>query len=535
MLEQSADAAASAFVADRGPIHVGGASAAGLARQPLPRTEPRSLKGSLFALTDADLEEEIRLIQEWLDAHPGDSFERAHLLSELDRLQAVQWRRTERARRRQKYLEDLARVVQAVHEGRIPRWMKVFPFRPSRGPFRLDVAPIFAWREGDSIVVHQPQNAVANTDRFRKDVKTLPGDVFLKSGHTLRPNELVGVRLYDEGEKVAVCYATDLLEFSKESHTKMLINIAVVVLSELGGPLVGRLVGRALAGLAKPLGAAAQRGLFFTKLSIGSAEAGAAEAAPTALAGIASRTSVTLVEGRATTAVAQQAIRQSAVRVGAETATVQTTARLGQVAAPTLSPSVGGVAMTAGIIGTNVAGTAVSAVTGPSFADVSAELGLEAPGTVRYRSTAAAAAAARAFRLETATRPGFQTHSTAPTVRRIFGVTGSQFESAHIVFQALYRRLRQSAGRALTILLPRAAHRAFDSGWVSAWNAAIGAGIQIRAVDVYSMVVNALRAVDPNLINNATKGAIEDRLRQELFQDLGLQPLDIVVPSRLRP
>jgi hypothetical protein len=542
MLEQDASAAASALVAGHGPIHVSGASGPGLARQPLPRTEPRSLKESLFALTDAELEEEIQLIVEWLIRHPADSFDRTHLSLELDRLEAVRWQRSERAGRRQKYLEDLARVVHAVNEGRIPKWMKVFPFRPSRGPIRGDVAPIFAWREGDSIVVHQPQNAVANTDRFKKDVKTLPGDVFSKSGHALRPNELVGVRLYDEGGKVAVCYATDLLELSEASHTAMLVNIAAVGLSVVGGPLVGRLVGRALAALAKPLtalakplGAAAQRGLFYTKLSIGSAGAGAAEAAPTALGGIASRTSVTLVEGRASAAVAQQAIGQSTVRAGVETAAVQSTARLGQAAASTVSPSLGGLATTGGVIGTNVTGAAVSSVTGPSFADVTAQLGLEAPGTVRYRSTAAAAAAARASGLETPTRPGFQTHSTAPTVRRAFGVTGSEFESAHIVFQALYRRLRQSAGRALTTLLPRAAHRAFDSGWVSAWNAAIAAGMQIRAIDVYSMVVGALRAVNPNLINNATKGAIEDRLRQELFQELGLRPWDIVVPARLGP
>lgn len=73
-------------------------------------------------------------------------------------------------------------------------------------------------------------------------------------------------------------------------------------------------------------------------------------------------------------------------------------------------------------VGSTQAGRVATEVTGPSFADVSNELGLEVPGTIRYRSTAAAAAGARA--LETASRPGFQSHATASSVRRAFNVSG---------------------------------------------------------------------------------------------------------------
>ena len=98
MLEQAADAAASAFAAGRGPVHVGGASGPKLARQPLfasldPKAvkEPRSLRESLWLdpeLTkDWQLEEEIELIKEWLDANPFDP-RSDDLRKELQRLQA---------------------------------------------------------------------------------------------------------------------------------------------------------------------------------------------------------------------------------------------------------------------------------------------------------------------------------------------------------------------------------------------------------------------------------------------------------------
>jgi hypothetical protein len=176
------------------------------------------------------------------------------------------------------------------------------------------------------------------------------------------------------------------------------------------------------------------------------------------------------------------------------------------------------------------------------FREIYQEQGLETPGTVRYPSTAAAAAAATALGLHTSTRPGFQTHSTAPSVRRALGRSGSQWQSVHIVFQAAYRALRArgyvrpggqpySPGRALTTVdLSLAAHRAFDAGWVPLWNAARVGGQTITAGQAYQWLSNAINAVNPALINSAIQGAILDRIRTELFVELGLNWNDPIVP-----
>jgi hypothetical protein len=176
------------------------------------------------------------------------------------------------------------------------------------------------------------------------------------------------------------------------------------------------------------------------------------------------------------------------------------------------------------------------------FAEIQSEFGLETPGTVTYRSTAAAAAGAVAAGLRTPTRPGFQTHSTAPSVRRALGLSGNQWQSVHMVFQAAYRALRArgyvrpggrpySPGRALTTVdLPLAAHRAFDAGWVPQWNVATAAGQTIRAGTVYQWLSSAINAVNPALISPALQGVILDRIRTELFVELGLGWNDIIIP-----
>jgi hypothetical protein len=176
------------------------------------------------------------------------------------------------------------------------------------------------------------------------------------------------------------------------------------------------------------------------------------------------------------------------------------------------------------------------------FAEIQTELGLETPGTVTYSSTAAAAAGAVAASLRTPTRPGYQTHSTAPSVRRALGLSGYQWQSVHMVFQAAYRALRArgyvrpdsrpySPGRALTTVdLPLAAHRAFDAGWIPQWKAATAAGQTIPAGTAYRWLSSAINAVDPALISPALQGVILDRIRTELFVELGLGWNDIIVP-----
>jgi hypothetical protein len=176
------------------------------------------------------------------------------------------------------------------------------------------------------------------------------------------------------------------------------------------------------------------------------------------------------------------------------------------------------------------------------FREIHQEMALETPGTVTYPSTAAAAAAATALGLHSPDRPGFQTHSTAPSVRRVLGRSGNQWQSVHMLMQAAYRALRArgyvppggqaySPGRALTTVdLSLAAHRAFDAGWVPLWNAAVASGQRISAGQVYQWLSNAINSVSPNLISNHMQGIILARIRTELFVELGLNWNDPILP-----
>jgi len=343
MLEQDADAAAAAFVAGSGPILVGGASAPGLALQP--RSLSTSLDVRQLNLNDVALEEEITLLREWLNANPADRY----LLPELERLEAVALRRSERADKKDRIQNQIQAVVDAVNAGRIPKWLKVFPFRPSQGLFRMDVAPIMAWRKGDMIHVQQPVTGVKQTDMFKKDARTLPGDVFTNKGLALKPKELVGVRLYDEGEKVVVVFAEQLLEFAEASDDAVLLNIAIMATSVVGGPVVGKLGGRALGALSGAGQKLGQRVLM-------SATLGTAEAVPSTFGQTASSALFGSVGNRAVPAIAQQAVGQTAVRAGTQ-AVVQSSVRAGaqtiiepasRVGASLLAPAstIGGIAST---------------------------------------------------------------------------------------------------------------------------------------------------------------------------------------------
>ena len=167
-----------------------------------------------------------------------------------------------------------------------------------------------------------------------------------------------------------------------------------------------------------------------------------------------------------------------------------------------------------------------------AFAKVRSDLNMDALGTTTYRSTAAAAVGA--IPLMAPDRLGFQTHSTAPSVRGALNRPGSRWQSVHMVFQAAYRSLlargysapggrRYSPGLALTTVdLSLQAHRAFDAGWVPQWNAAVAAGQTIRTSDVYRWLSFAINSVNTNLISHQLQGIILMRIRTELFQELGL-------------
>jgi hypothetical protein len=74
-------------------------------------------------------------------------------------------------------------------------------------------------------------------------------------------------------------------------------------------------------------------------------------------------------------------------------------------------------------------------------------------------------------------------------------------------------------------------HAAFDRAWVAEWKNAVAAGRAITAEDVYNWVSRAINAVDDQVINVGVKGAINDRLRTELFVDLNLDAQDIIIPG----
>lgn len=214
------------------------------------RSTPRSLGNSLDAerLSNESLAEEIELILQWQSTHSPNDPNFDFLSGELVGLQAVANARLVRELKEEKYRQDLARVVQAVEDGKPPKWMKIFPFLPTHGlgalmpwDWEFDSAPIMAEKEDGHIVVRQPWLAVGAEKRFKKDTRTLPGSVFT-GGHKLRMNELVGVRLYDEGEKVVVVYAKDLLKFADASDAAVFKGIAITALSVAGGALAGKAV-----------------------------------------------------------------------------------------------------------------------------------------------------------------------------------------------------------------------------------------------------------------------------------------------------
>lgn len=110
---------------------------------------------------------------------------------------------------------------------------------------------------------------------------------------------------------------------------------------------------------------------------------------------------------------------------------------------------------------------------------------------------------------------------------------GKGFEAAHVLPQAIGRHIDgYSPGRALTTEVPKATNQAIDQGWIPRWTAAVKSGEQITAGDAYQMVADAIRAVPPDVLSPAAKGALEWRLHQELYRDLGLQPTDVLVPRR---
>lgn len=116
-------------------------------------------------------------------------------------------------------------------------------------------------------------------------------------------------------------------------------------------------------------------------------------------------------------------------------------------------------------------------------------------------------------------------HSYSPKIRAELGVSGSDFQSAHIAPTSFLESLpNYSRGKAKTVLLPSGVHSALDAHWKD-W-----AQQQRRKGGDPKTTVGEMHRVMGEAIDQApglskeTRNALHERLFQELYRDLGLQP-----------
>jgi hypothetical protein len=127
------------------------------------------------------------------------------------------------------------------------------------------------------------------------------------------------------------------------------------------------------------------------------------------------------------------------------------------------------------------------------------------------------------------------THSSARPVRARAGVTGQEFESAHLVAQTIGAAINRvlpgrpySPGRAAATLIRPEAHKAFDTGWVPEWNQAVASGRRVTVAEARSMLVGALDKVPRRLMSPQEQGALAMMIDSELFGIPGVTP-DLVI------
>ncbi|ABF39862.1 hypothetical protein Acid345_0857 [Candidatus Koribacter versatilis Ellin345] len=101
---------------------------------------------------------------------------------------------------------------------------KIFPLRLPKGMWQLSNAPIGAERKGDEILVKQPLNDVKGDPMFRRETKTLPLETFL-GGIRLKKDEVVGVRLYDDKERLVCVTGEDMLKFNDATEMALWFSV----------------------------------------------------------------------------------------------------------------------------------------------------------------------------------------------------------------------------------------------------------------------------------------------------------------------
>ena len=93
----------------------------------------------------------------------------------------------------------------------------VFPFRLP-GLTVIDDAPIMAERRSNGKIHVEMPVRVLGTKKFRAETRTLPDKLFT-SGIELDPNQIVGIKLYDEGGPVVFVPALGLIGYSAKATT----------------------------------------------------------------------------------------------------------------------------------------------------------------------------------------------------------------------------------------------------------------------------------------------------------------------------
>jgi hypothetical protein len=121
-----------------------------------------------------------------------------------------------------------------------------------------------------------------------------------------------------------------------------------------------------------------------------------------------------------------------------------------------------------------------------------------------------------------------QPHSAASEVRSALGVSGKDVQSAHHAPSSGMTGVSgYSRQGALTVLLPRATHKAFDDFWKQWSIAQRRAGVTQVTVERFVGIVDQAIQQTPN-IDAKTKGAMSWVLQNEFYKDLGLKADDLI-------
>lgn len=229
---------------------------------------------------------------------------------------------------------SLEEAMRRCESGDLPG-VKVFPYRGTR----FGAAPIMAHRDGEYIVVKQPVYVLGNED-FRQQTRTLPTETFI-GGVRLHPNEIVRVHTYDprwyhlnitgstsgDIENEFCATGEQMLEIAQASTNQTIFNIG---LTGVDAALFFVPVGRIAAFLGRPVMQVAGRSSQRLAMAI---MLGMRDAAPTAFAGIASRTSTVIVEQQAVSQIGGRAVTQTVEYATVEFSEQAITRATGAVAA----------------------------------------------------------------------------------------------------------------------------------------------------------------------------------------------------------